>query len=147
MYEQLSIFDIIKPSTTIPAVDKEGRIKSELLVPERWEAWKFSKSDWSLNGNPYIIDAVLVVLPGNRLYVKEWMLYPFMHELKSAEAVDKMYHTIRKKIVEKIEQNNDIQKAWQVNELLKLEDMYWYKDGEYSCKEYAEKMLYGYKCS
>lgn len=144
MYEQLSIFDILKPSDEVPVVNSDGFIPAKLLAPTRWEAWKYSNTDFELNGGPYVINAMLAILPGNRLYVKEWMLYPFIHELKSSLEVEKMYQKIRKKIVERIEWNNDKQKTWQIDELPDLEDMYLYKDGEYSCKEYARKMIYGY---
>ena len=144
MYEQLSIFDLMQPVSDVPVVNSEGCIPAELLKPTKWEAWKYSRVDCKLNGGPYVINAMLAILPGNRLYAKEWMLYPFMHELKSSLEVEKMYQKIRKKIVERIEWNNDKQKTWQIDELPDLEDMYLYKDDEYSCKEYARKMIYGY---
>lgn len=146
MQGQYSIFDYLLPKENVPTVNIRGYISADLLIPSRWEAWKFSRKDATLlGGKPYVIDAVLAVLPGNRLYVKEWMLYPFMHELKSAEKVEKMYQEIRAKIVDRIARNNEIQNTWQVNELPPLEDMWQFKDGEYSCKEYASKMMYGYK--
>ena len=147
MYEQFSIFDFILPAEKVPTVNGEGRILADLLIPSRWEAWKYSRSDWTLNGGPYVINAILAVLPGNRLYVKEWMMYPFMYEMKSALEVDKMYQKIRSNIVERISRNNEIQRTWSVNELPPLEDMWLFKDKEYSCKEYASKMLYGYRAN
>lgn len=150
MEEQISIFDILQPSlivsdTNVPEVNENGYIPSEKLVPVKWEAWKFSRNDWTLRGGePYIIDAFLVILPGNRLYVKEWMTYPFMYECKTAIKTDKMYYSLREKIVERIKDNNDIQQTWKVDTLPPLENMWKYKDGEYSCKEYAEKILYRY---
>lgn len=146
MLGQLSIFDILQPEKEIPTVNGEGYIPACELDPIRWEAWHYSNSKWTMNGGqPYMIKAVLAVLPGNRLYVKEWFTYAFMHELKDENAIEKMYACIRKKIVERMEYNNDYQKTWQVNELPALRDMWRYKEGEYSEKDYAEKMLYGYR--
>lgn len=145
MVVQMSIFDIMEGAENIPSVNDEGYIPSEELVPLKWEAWKYSNSEWTMNGGkPYIIDAVLAILPGNRLYVKDWMMYPFMYELKSAGDVLNMYCALRKKIVERKARNNDVQKTWQTDELPLLEDMWEYQEGEYSCKEYAQKTLYGY---
>lgn len=141
----MSIFDIMEGAESIPSVNDEGYIPSEELIPLKWEAWKYSNSEWTLSGGkPYIIDAVLAILPGNRLYVKDWMLYPFMYELNSAGEVLNMYCALRKKIVERKARNNDSQKTWQADELPPLEDMWKYKEGEYSCKEYAKTALYGY---
>lgn len=145
MTGQLSIFDVMQGDIEVPSVNEEGYIPAELLVPIKFECWKYSNSEWTLHGGkPYVIDAVLAILPGNRLYVKDWVLYPFMHELSTTCEVSKMYHAIRKKIVERMAHDNDFQRTWKVDELLPLEDMWKYKDGEYSCKEYAEKALYGY---
>lgn len=148
MFEQINLFDMIQSPLEIPEVNAEGYIPSSELHPIRWEAWKYFKKDWTLNGGaPYIISAMLAILPGNRLYVKEWMLYPFMHELKSSEDVERMYHAIRKKIIEREERNDENQRTWQVEEMPPLEDMWQYEKGEYSCKEYAGKMLHGYGVS
>lgn len=144
--EQLSIFDTIQFSFSVPDVNSEGYIPSEDLVPIKWEAWKYSRDDWTLRGGePYIIDAFVALLPGNRVYVKDWMLYPFMHECKNAMDADKLYFSLRKKIVEREKYNSSIQRTWKVDSLPSLEDMWKYKDGEYSCKEYAKTALYGYQ--
>lgn len=145
MTGQLSLFDVMQSTIDVPSVNDAGYIPAEALVPIKWECWKYSRSDCTLNGGePYIINAILAILPGNRLYVKDWMLYPFMHELETTCEVSKMYHSIRKKIVERMAHNDHIHRVWQVDELIPLEDMWLYKDGEYSCREYAEKILYGY---
>lgn len=145
MTGQINIFDMMESSLDVPTPNEDGMISAELLVPIKWERWKFSKSDWTLmGGKPYVIEAVLAVLPGNRLYVKDWMLYPFMFELGSPWEVSKKYNAARAKIVERMVRNNDIQRTWQVDEAPQLEDMWKYKDGEYSCAEYARTALYGY---
>ena len=145
MWSQVNLFDICECSSDIPSPDEKGCISSELLKPIRWEAWRFSRTDWTMNnGCPYIITALLAVLPGNRLYVKEWMMYPFMYEFASSDELEKVYNAKRKKIVERIQHNNNIQNTCQINVLPSMEDMYRYKNGEYSCKEYADKVLYGY---
>lgn len=147
MYEQINIFNFINTTYDVPIADSTGKIASDLLIPECWEAWHYYRSDCTLNNGPYIINALLVILPGNRLYVKEWMKYPFMYELKSRVDVEKMYQQIRLKIVGRMENNSDSERTWQTDTLPTLEDMYKYKDGEYSCKEYADKILFGYKTS
>lgn len=140
MWSQTSIFDVGECPADIPVPDENGCITADQLTPIRWEAWKFSNSDWTLfGGKPYVTDAVLVILPGNRLYVKEWMLYPFMYELASAEEVEKQYYSLRKKIVERMKNNNETQKTWQVDALPQLSDMYLCNTGTYSCLEYAKR--------
>lgn len=145
MFEQLSFFDLGQPEVKIPEVNEKGFIPAEELVPTRYEAWKYSNDNLSLRDGPYIIDAFVAILPGNRLYVKDWMLYPFMHEMKTAMAVEKAYHKAKESIEERIQWNDEHKRTWKIDSLPALEDMWKYKDGEYSCKDYAEKMLYGYK--
>lgn len=145
MTGQLSIFDVMQSTMDVPSVNEEGYISSDLLVPIKWEHWKYADDKLTLNGGePYVISAILAIFPGNRLYVKDWMLYPFMHELPTACEVSKTYHTIRKKIIERMTHDNEFQRTWKVDELPTFQDMWQYKDGEYSCKEYAEKMIHGY---
>ena len=144
--EQMSIFDTIQSSFSVHVVNNEGFIPAEDLVPVGWEAWKYSRDDWTLRGGePYIIDAFLALLPGNRVYAKEWMMYPFMYECKTAMEADKLYFSLRKKIVEREKYNSTIQRTWKVDSLPPLVDMWKYKDGEYGCEEYAKIALYGYQ--
>ena len=144
--EQVNIFDVMQSSSQIPFPNEEGFISSELLVPFKWECWKYERKDWTLRGGePYVIEAVLAMLPGNRLYVKDWMLYPFMYELKSSWEVAKKYNAMRSKIVERMAHNDNIQRTWQADEMPQLVDMWKYKDGEYSCEEYAKKIICGYQ--
>lgn len=149
--EQINMFDVLQSSLNItdedvPTINDEGYIASEKLIPVKFEAWKFSRDDWTLSGGePYIIDAFLVILPGNRVYAKEWMMYPFMYECKTAKDADELYFSLRKKIVEREKTNNNIQRTWKTDSLPALEDMWKYKDGAYGCKEYATTALYGYQ--
>lgn len=147
MVNQMSFYDFTGETVTpIPQVNAEGYIPAEQLVPVRWEAWKYHENNKTfMNGKPYILDAVVAVLPGNRLYIKEWMLYPFMYELESAKEVDKMYEQARERIVWRMTRNSRNCQTWQVNELPELSDMWKYSDTEYSCKEYAETRLYGHQ--
>lgn len=146
MMEQVNIFDVMQSGLDVPLPNGEGFIPSDALKPVKWEHWKYAKSDWTLRGGePYVIDAVLAILPGNRLYVKEWMLYPFMYELKTSWEVAKKYNALRRQIVERMAWNDNIQQTWQVDELPQFSDMWKYKDGEYSCEEYARTALYGYR--
>ena len=146
MISQIGIFDMMTSSLEIPMPNEQGFISAQDLEPVEWERWKYAKSDWTLmGGEPYVIDAVLAILPGNRLYVKEWMLYPFMYEYKSTQEVFKKYRAIRQKIVERMARNNDIQRTWQVDEKPTLQDMWKCGENEYSCEEYARKANHGYQ--
>ena len=144
--EQLNIFDTIQITCDIPKPNAQGMIPAEQLIPIRWKHWRYSNDNWTLGDgtSPYIIEACLVKLPGNRLYAKEWMKYPFMYEFASSEKLERAYAAAQKRIEERMERNNDTQRAWEVNYPPRLEDMWRYKDGEYSCREYAEKVLFGY---
>jgi len=145
MCEQLSIFDVMQSGMDVPTVNEKGYIPAEALVPIKWEHWKYSDSTMTLRGGePYVIDAALAILPGNRLYVKDWMMYPFMYEFDTSCAVSKEYFAIRKRIVERKKNDNDTRKTWQVDELPTLRDMWKCEERRYSCEEYAHKTLYGY---
>ena len=96
--DQINIFDVMQSAYDVPDPNEEGMIPAELLTPISWDRWMYSNDNWTKNGGaPYIIEAVLAKLPGNRLYVKAWMLYPFMHEFSSSEKLEKAYIAERKK--------------------------------------------------
>lgn len=153
MFEQICLGDFMEmePAEWVPKVNDEWYIPSSELIPKRWEAWGHQNYTYTMgkddhgNPKPYIINAVIAVLPGKRLYVKEWMMYPFMHELKSDAEVEKMYRRLRSKIAEWESYNSNVKRTWKLDYLPELEDMWWYKDGDYSCREYAQKMLSGYE--
>ena len=155
MTDQFSLFDAFSENTSsgsvvtnVPSVNSEGFIPADQLVPEKWEAWKYSDDNATLSGGrPYIIDAVVALLPGNRLYVKEWMLYPFMFEYSSPAKAEKKYLEYRQKIVERKQFDRPGKRTWQVSEMPPLKDMWQFADGEYSCCEYASTMLHGYRAS
>lgn len=147
--EQYSLFDMAEPAVehdrSVPTVNSEGFIPAAQLIPEKWEAWKFANSKWTmLGGKPYVIEAVIALLPGNRLYVKEWMLYPFMYEFSTPTKAYKKYLECREKIVEYMKYNDEHRHTWQLDELPELSDMWRYADGEYSCKEYAMTAIHGH---
>ena len=154
MSDQFNLFDTfaepapsIRKKSHIPQVNAEGFIPADQLIPEKWEAWKYADDNATLAGKPYVIDAVVALLPGNRLYVKEWMLYPFMWEFSSPSKAEKMYLTHRQKIVERKQWDNPEKgkRTWQSDVLPPLKDMWQYEDGEYSCYEYAATKLHGYR--
>lgn len=147
MFEQLSLLDMMQSGMEVPRVNIGEYIPASQLQPIQWEAWKYSNSEWTLlGGKPYIIDAFVALLPGNRIYVKEWMLYPFMFDLGTSVKAEKQYEKLRQKIAtERSNCKPGTEMCWKADKLPAMEDMWQYKDGEYSCQEYAEKILYGYQ--
>lgn len=146
--EQLNIFDalnIMQTGFNIPVCNEKGYIPADHLIPIKQESWTFHKKDWTLRGGePYIIHSTVAILPGNRLYYKKWVEYPFMVELPNAKAVDELYYTIRQEIKEKAYHDNELQHTYTSKAMLPLEDMWQYEDGKYSCEQYAKTRLYGY---
>lgn len=153
MFDQFNLFDsaefIVESKSTgtsiVPEVNEEGFIPADQLVPIKYEAWKYENKSWTLNNGPYVIDAYVAMLPGNRLLVKEWMLYAFMHTYKTEKQCEEAYLNLRKEIKKKSLKNNDTQRTWSVPDLPPLHDMWLYEPGEFSEKEYAQKRLYGYQ--
>ena len=143
MESQVSIFDIMFSynEAQIPQPDSEGRIKAEDLIPIQWMAWKHPKNSYQTIYD--CRDAYAVLFSGNRVLVKDWMLYPHMEEYESTEEAYKEYEKARKKI-ETANSLNDKDKMWVSEELPEIEDMYQYEEGKYSCREFVEKIRWIY---
>ena len=138
--EQLSIFDDF-----IEEEKSEDYISANDLIPEKWERWKFRDIRLTQrNGDIYEIEAVVALMPNNRVYVKEWMKYPFMYEFSTFREASKKYLEYRNIIVERMKYNNWHKKTWQTDEPPVFSDMWRCGEKEFSCFEYADKVNNGY---
>lgn len=149
---QLSLFDFLSidleelPDSSIediPMPDENNMIPAGKLKALEWEAWDYFNLNLTLNDGPYEIKAFLAILPGNRLYVKGWMRYPFMYQFANEKQLRKAYETERKLIAEwKFIENSEREGLFQIDRMPLMEDMYEFQENEFGCFDYCKNQNY-----
>jgi hypothetical protein len=131
---QLSLFDFIKIDE-LPVIKElpQEKKKYKTIKPESMQVVEESNFVEICTDSRILISATVKRLDGNMVYVKAWYLYPFLTICKDEADAKKMHQ----ESVKRIKSDTHLPKRFQVCVPVELQEMYYCKNGNISCEQYA----------
>lgn len=131
---QLSIFDFINIKELPLAkesVEDQNRYKT--IKPESMQVVEESNFVEICTDSRILISATVKRLSGSMVYANGWYLYPFLTICKDEADAKKVYQ----ESLARIKSDTHLPKRFQVYIPVELQEMYYCKNGNISCEQYA----------
>jgi len=131
---QLSIFDFIKIEE-LPVIKEhvQDKKKYKTIKVESMQVVEESNFVEICTDSRILISATVKRLSGNMVYAKGWFLYPFVTICKDEADAKKTYQ----ESLDRIKSEAHLPKRFQVYIPVELQEMYYCKNGNISCEQYA----------
>lgn len=133
--DQLSLFDLGVKDTNINQTSEKFIKASEMSVIDihsffyTMKLWYYEeRNHW------HVIFSTVVLLEDNMVYIKDFMVYPFLYKFDSYKKAYEFYYKKLDDFRNSGRRNNDIYK--EINIHHELEDMYLCEKNKYGCFQY-----------